>query len=400
MSQAGFGRATPFSWVSIYFFSFFFVFSYFLPFWGLWLKSRNISSENIGIILGTSLIVRCLANLLVATQLKNLSHLVAMLRALTLGMLVSCIILLFCGENIWLLAIMTLVFSAFLAPAIPLSDVLAIRYATDKQIDYGKSRQWGSIGFLIGTTISGFILNTLAEDGILWTMILGTGVMLLFAMRTPEPGIQVAAPASQTRQWGLIKLLSQRDIIWFLIIVSLLQGSHAAFYAFSVLHWQANGVDASTIGFLWAMGVVAEIILFYFSWRFIHRFTVNQLLMVAAVGAIIRWSVMASTTALPLLIVAQILHALTFGVCHLASIRYIQQQPEQMAIPLQALYNAFPVSAAVAIMTLITGLYFDALAGNVFWIMMSMGVVSLIISSIKPLGNLQSAVSGKTANQT
>ena len=87
LSQTGLRKATPFSWVSVYFFGFFFIYSYFLPFLSPWLASRGVNSEQIGLILGGSLAVRCLTNLLVATQLKNLQHLLGTLRSLLLGML-------------------------------------------------------------------------------------------------------------------------------------------------------------------------------------------------------------------------------------------------------------------------------------------------------------------------
>ena len=384
MSQSGPGKATPFRWVSVYFFGFFFVYSYFLPFWAPWLSSRGVNSEQIGLILGGSLAVRCLSNLVIATQLKNLLHVVSGLRALTLGMLISAIILFFCGTNIWLLALMTMVYSAFMAPAVPLSDVLAIRYASDKQLDYGKSRLWGSIGFLAGTAISGYVIDGIGPDGVLWMMIAGIIGTLLYAMKTPTPGLKLADAGSSAVQWPLKKVLADREVQWLLLVTSVLHGSHAAYYGFSVLYWQGQGVEASVIGYLWALGVVAEIILFNFSWWLLKRFNVKTMFAISAFGVIARWMIMGSTIQLEFLVLAQLLHAITFAACHVAVTRYIQDKPQQMAVPMQSLYNAISASAAIAVMTAITGFYFDEMQGGVFLGMAGMGVIALAIITRQP----------------
>ena len=384
MSQPGLSKATPVRWVSVYFFGFFFVYSFFLPFWAPWLSSREVNSGQIGLILGGSLVVRCLSNLLIATQLKNVLHLVAGLRALTLGMLISTIILFFCGTHLWLLALMTMVYSAFMAPAMPLSDVLAIGYARDKQLDYGKSRLWGSIGFLVGTGIAGYVLNGIGPDAVPLMMIVGISGTLLYAMKTPTPGLKLTETGSPGTQWSIKKVLAEREVRWLLLVTSLLHGSHAAYYGFSVLYWQGEGVDASVIGYLWGLGVIAEIVLFNFSWWLLQRFTVKALFVVAALGVITRWSIMGSTVQLEFLVLAQLLHAVTFAVCHVAVTQYIQDKPRQMAVPLQALYNAVPASAAIALVTPITGFYFDEWQGVVFFGMAAMGVLAMVISARPP----------------
>lgn len=384
MSQVGFRKATPFSWVSVYFFSYFFVFSYFLPFWAPWLDSRGVNSEEIGLILGGSLIIRCLSNLFVATRLTNLTYLVNGLRALALGMLVSMIIAFLCGSNVWLLALMTLVFSAFLAPAVPLSDVLAIRYVCEKQLDYGKSRLWGSAGFLIGTLISGYAFETLGPDAVLWMMIAGTAGMFLHSLKKPTPGLTIPEAGHAPTQWSVIKVLADREVLWMLLVTSMIYGSHAALYGFSVLYWTEQGIEPSVIGYLWAMGVSAEIVLFNFSWRLTKKFSVKDLLIIASMGVAIRWAIMASTVQIEWLFFAQILHAFTFGVCHIAVSTYIQKKPQGMTVPLQAIYNAVPNSAAIAVMTVITGFYFDSLQGGIFWGMAAMGVGALLLCMKQP----------------
>ncbi|MRI33555.1 3-phenylpropionate MFS transporter [Endozoicomonas sp. OPT23] len=386
-----FKDTTPFRWVSFYFFGFFFIYSYFLPFWSLWLQSRGVGSEDIGLILGLGMGIRCLANLLVASKLKNLEHLLFMLRTLILGMLLSCVLLVFSGSNLWLLGGLTLLFSALMAPSISLSDVMAIRYASDGQVDYGKSRRWGSIGFMIGTAVSGFIIEGYSEEAVLWVIILGLAAMFFYACKRPVPGVVISKELEKQGTPSLWQLLKHRDILFYLLLASLIQGSHGALYSFGSLYWKSQQVSESFIGILWSVGVVAEIIVFTLASRFVPRFSIKALFQIAAVGVVLRWSLVAVTTEPVLLVSAQILHAITFGICHLGMTRFIQSKPQQMSIPLQGLYNAIPTSAAIALTTFATGYMFESLQGNIFWIMAGLGLLALMLSVLYKASSSESS---------
>ncbi len=90
-----------------------------------------------------------------------------------------------------------------------------------------------------------------------------------------------------------------------LLCVTLLQGAHAAYYSFSSIYWKDAGYSPATIGYLWSLGVVAEILVFAFSHILFRRWTARSLLLLSAVSGIIRWSLMASTTELPWLILSK-----------------------------------------------------------------------------------------------
>lgn len=102
----------------------------------------------------------------------------------------------------------------------------------------------------------------------------------------------------------------------FLACVSLLQGAHAAYYGFSAIYWQSAGYSASAVGYLWSLGVVAEVIIFALSHKLFRRFSARDLLLLSAVCGVARWGLMGWSTELPWLIVVQILHCGTFTVCH------------------------------------------------------------------------------------
>lgn len=120
----------------------------------------------------------------------------------------------------------------------------------------------------------------------------------------------------------------------------MLQGAHAAYYGFSAIYWQQAGYSASAVGYLWSLGVVAEVVIFALSKKVFRRFSARDLLLLSAVCGLIRWGLMGWTTALPGLLLAQILHCGTFTVCHLAAMRYIAARQGSEVIRLQAVYSA------------------------------------------------------------
>ena len=112
----------------------------------------------------------------------------------------------------------------------------------------------------------------------------------------------------------------------FLLISALLQGSHAAYYGFSAMHWKAAGYSGTTIGYLWALGVVAEIGMFAADKRFLNRFGAQTLFLVGALGCVVRWILLGASTELLVLVAGQLLHAVTFCVSHLGAVRFMTRQ--------------------------------------------------------------------------
>ena len=148
-----------------------------------------------------------------------------------------------------------------------------------------------------------------------------------------------------------------------------MQGAHAAYYGFSAIYWQEAGYSASVVGYLWSLGVVAEVVVFALSGRLFGRWQARDLLLLSAVCALVRWGLLGATTALPWLIVAQILHCGSFTVCHLAAMRFIASRQGAEVIRLQSAYSALAMGGGIAVMTMICGVLFQHIHGEVFWVM-------------------------------
>ncbi|HCH40366.1 MAG TPA: 3-phenylpropionate MFS transporter [Enterobacter sp.] len=364
-------------WLALSYFTYFFSYGIFLPFWSVWLKGIGLTPEMIGLLLGSGLVARFLGSLLIAPRVSDPSLLIKAVRVLALLTLVFMAGFWVSQQFAWLMVVMV-GFNLFFSPLVPLTDALANTWQKQITMDYGRVRLWGSIAFVIGSALTGKLVSLYDYRAILVMLSIGTASMLLGMLLRPS-----IMPQGENRQpegagWPAWRTLIVQN--WrFLACVSLLQGAHAAYYGFSAIYWQSVGYSASTVGYLWSLGVVAEVVIFTLSNRLFRRFSARDLLLLSAVCGLVLWSLMGWTIALPWLVVAQILHCGTFTVCHLAAMRYISARQGSEVIRLQAVYSAVAMGGSIALMTMIAGFLFEHLHQGLFFIMALLALPALVL---------------------
>ncbi len=308
-----------------------------LPFWPVWLEHRGFDAAAIGLVMALPLWLKVLTNPLVAGIADGLG----MTRPIVVGLGA-----LACAGFAGLSAIgsplaIPLLYAgvmAALSAALPMVEVAALRADRARHIDYGQVRLWGSITFIAATVGAGWWLDGRSPEWIVW---LATAAALIFAVT----GIVMPDRRTERNRKGVFSgarhLLAQGTFWVFLLATGLSQTSHAVYYAFGTLHWQSEGLSESFIGALWAIGVVAEIILFAVIGRLGERIGPVGLLAIGCLGGVIRWPLTAVTVDPAALIALQILHAATFGATHLAAMRFLERfVPDRFAASGQALYAA------------------------------------------------------------
>ncbi|HGM6757478.1 TPA: 3-phenylpropionate MFS transporter [Serratia marcescens] len=365
-------------WLALSYFTYFFSYGIFLPFWGVWLKGEGIAPETIGMLLGAGLVARFLGSLLIAPRVKDPSHLVSALRLLALLTLAFAVG--FCFGNGWgWLMLVIAGFNLFFSPLVPLTDALAATWQKQIRMDYGRVRLWGSLAFVIGSALTGQLVAVWGHNAILYSLIFSVLAMLLGMLLKPSVMPQGEARTRSGAERSLWALLKEGPVWRFLLCVTLLQGAHAGYYSFGSIYWQEAGYSASTIGYLWSLGVVAEVIIFASSNVLFRRWNARNLLLLSACCGVLRWSLMAYSTELGWLLLIQILHCGTFTVCHLAAMRFIAARQGQEVIRLQAVYSALAMGGGIAVMTVIAGFLFEHWQGGVFWVMAAVAVPALFI---------------------
>jgi MFS transporter, PPP family, 3-phenylpropionic acid transporter len=193
-------------------------------------------------------------------------------------------------------------------PMVPLTDAYALRGVARYGLNYGPLRLWGSAAFVAGALACGLLADVIAARHLIWVIAAMSGlgaVVSLGLQRLDNPRtVPMAAHRAGT-------LLRQPGFLAIILAAALIQGSHAAYYTFASITWRATGLGGLTIAGLWALGVLAEIVVFALS----PRFTLSPALMVTIGGlsAVLRWLITAQEPSVTVLSVVQLAHGLTYG---------------------------------------------------------------------------------------
>ena len=331
-----------------------------LPFFPLWLKAKGLDAGTIGLVLAVPMVVRVLA-IPVATRAADRRD--ALREAIVVASMASVAGYLLVGFAEGAVAILLAFAVASLAytPVMPLAESYALKGLTARGIAYGPVRLWGSAAFIAGTFLAGFAADTLPARHLIWLILAGIVIVALSAFTLAPLGTGVAPagerPAPRTPLW--------RDGVFVAVLASasLIQASHAVYYGFSALAWSGKGLDGTVIAALWALGVIAEIVLFAVSGRLPPVLDPTMLLLLGALGGALRWAAMAfdpSGFALPWL---QLLHALSFGATHLGALTFLARHaPMGQAATAQG-YLAIALGAVMAAAMGLSGVLYGAVGG-------------------------------------
>jgi PPP family 3-phenylpropionic acid transporter len=279
----------------------------YLPFFPVWLKAVGIDAAWIGIITAVPAVTRFTVLPLVTGLAERRQRLRG---AMTVTVFMTALGFLLVGTQQAALAVF-LVFAATACawtPLIPLTDAYALRGVASYGLAYGPMRLWGSAAFIAGALACGLLIDIIAARHLIWVVagVAGLGAVASLGLRPMEASKLPASTLSDASA-----LLRDRGFLAIIVASALIQGSHAAYYAFASIVWQQSNLGGLTIAGLWSLGVIAEIGVFALS----PRFTLAPwvLVMIGAISAVLRWLVTAQEPSVAVLALVQLAHGLTYG---------------------------------------------------------------------------------------
>lgn len=355
----------------------------YLPFMPVWLSGRGLSAGEIGVALTLPMLARTFVAPGVALGVDRygdrrgpLAGLAALAGIATLAL--------------FLLDGFTAILAGFAALALfwcalmPLTEASAIAAARAGRGDYGRMRLWGSASFIAANLGAGLLVDEIAPGAAI--VLVATAFLLsgLFALRLPRDDAAGLPDATDRLSLATGKTLLGATFLGPIVLAGLLQSSHAVLYGFGTLHWQSLGYSNTIIGSLWALGVIAEIILFAYSAWPLRWLRPTGLLALAAAAGAIRWAAMAFDPPLGMQFVLQLLHAFTFAAVHLASVTLIANNaPRRLAGTAQSVL--FAVSSLIMAGTMpLAGALYGAVGGGAYWAMAAMSFTVLSVLAVAP----------------
>lgn len=336
-----------------------------LPFWPVWLTAKGLGAVEIGIIIAAGVGTKVIFNPLVAHAADRRGQ----RRPIMIGLAVAAffIFALFgVTAGFWTILLVTVMFFAVWSPIMPLGESLTMLSghkgpdddgsSDDKELDYGRIRLWGSLAFMATAVVAGQLLSGRSVDVIYWSILASLAFVAVAVSVLPR----TQAPKATGGGFTTLDVLSDKRFVLFITACALIQASHGVYYGFGTLNWQAQGYSENVIGWLWAEGVAAEIILFIFGVRLVNRLGSAGLIALGGLAGAVRWSLTGAADGLGMLVFLQTLHAFTFAATHLGAIYFItRRMPASVSASAQSLYSAMVMGLALGLSALASGKLFS-----------------------------------------
>ncbi|MDF2366173.1 MFS transporter [Sneathiella sp.] len=346
-----------------------------LPFWPVWLSFKGLTPEEIGIVLSAPVWSKILFTPMIASLADYFGRRRAPLVIMS-GFSFALFQLYFVVDGFLQIFAVALSVGVFISSFSAIGDNLVLTLGRTHNIDYPRIRLWGSVAFIAGSFFGGQVLVGRSPDFI--PIMLSAAFLLLFLCCLLLPEVHVKR--NDQGKKGLRRLLKYPPFLIFLLATGLIQGSYAVLYSAGTLHWQTQGLSDATIGFLWAEGVIVEIILFALARNLFRSFDPIQLIALGGAAGLLRWVVMGFSPDVPVLIFIQMLHGVTFATAHLGAMQFIVEKvPVEMSARAQGLYSAVSLGLIMGGGLLFSGYLYEEFSAGAYFFMAGGCAVALLI---------------------
>lgn len=354
-----------------------------------WLEvERGLSGAEIGAVLSLAQLARIITGSAIAHWADGVADRRLPLRVISLAAIVAYAAFFFVAQGFWQLLIFGFVALSLVSSMTPLIEAATLRATANGRIPYGVARSIGSIAFMIANVLGGVMV---AQFGIGAAVVWILGSLLSVIASSwlaiqPDPApAQIAQPKAGP---GRIRtLLSSRRFVLVLISCGLIQCAHAFYYGFSTITWRGQDISAELVGLLWAFGVAAEVIFLLCLPAIERRVSSEALILIGALGGVIRWIAMGFAPTGWILWPLQAMHALSFAAAHIGAMRLLfRETPESAAATAQTLYAGTSSGVLMGIATLMSGALHDAVGAQGYWAMAAIAFAGglLALQLLKP----------------
>ena len=348
-------------WMSQHFFIFFLTWGIFLPYWSGWLiGEKGLTVSDVSFMMSAGLVARGITTLFIFPYLLRVWSSKRLINVLGIATFVS-LVLYIPSQSFAALLIVTLLIHMFYPVLMPALDSAASVLVQSRQLNhYGKSRSWGSIGFVVGGMLLTMFTGAFGDGFILWGMMFGVVVfMALSLFQTPEV-LTVKPERTSTQSFAMRDLFKIKHFGLVLLIVILLQAAHASYYNYGYIYLQEIGAPKYLIGIIINIAVISEIIFFAKADTAFNKLSVGSLLTLAALGSTLRWVLVFAFPSVIVFTISQVLHAASFAMGHYAFMKYLTKNVPPLQVPnAQGMYSAFALSWSTAVFTVLGGYLYE-----------------------------------------
>ncbi len=317
------------------YFLYFGVLGIFLPFFNLYCYHLGFSGFRIGILSAVRSVVMVLFPLMWGVLADRLDARRPIYILCCFGSALVWMLYLF-TVDFWPMLAITIFYAIFYSPIISFLEAFSMDILGKEKKSYGRIRVWGSVSFIVVVLVLGKIIDLYTIEMIVVLILAGSLMLSVISIQIPD--IQIT---KMKRLSGGNRSLLERRVVVFLFCAFLMLVSHGAYYGFFSIHLENLGFGSTFIGLTWALASAAEILVMLRSDQIFNRFSIKTVLIFSFMVAALRWLILFFAQSAVAILLSQVLHALTYGTFHIASILYIDRlSPDKAKTLGQAVNNA------------------------------------------------------------
>ncbi|MCF8070639.1 MAG: MFS transporter [Desulfobacterales bacterium] len=259
-------------------------------------------------------------------------------------------------DNFNAMMIIMLVHGFFYAPIIAFLEASTMDVLESKEKgSYGSIRAWGSISFIIIVMVMGKAIDFFSVKIILIAILILSLIYSIISFGLPEKRTIYQAG----KRYGAGVILNTGTII-FLISAFLMLVSHGGYYAFFSIHLERLGYENTFIGLTWAVASTAEIIAMLKSESIFKRCSLEHVMLFSFTVAAFRWILLIFIQSPAAILLSQVLHAMTYGTFHMASVIYMDRlMPAEAKNLGQSINNSLTYGFGLMVGFFISGYLFE-----------------------------------------
>ncbi|RZG70680.1 MFS transporter [Acinetobacter wuhouensis] len=356
----------------------------FLPYWSLYLQDQGFNYKEIGLLSSIAILTRIFAPFIWGFIADKTGKRMLLVRIATWMEATIWFLIFIIPNNMQSIALLMLIFSFFQNAILAQFEGVTLFWLGNKHTEsYGKIRKWGSIGFIVGVFSIGALLDVVDIHylPIMLLCIAFTAFIWSFTIKEPS-----TAPSSQKILEPLLPILKKPVVAAFFAIEFIMLFAQAPFYSFYSNYLKLGSFSTTEIGFLWSVGVIAEIIMFNYANFFLSRFSWRNLVALCLVMTCIRFLLAGYFHEIFVIqFISQTFHAFSFGLFHIIAMRIILQNfnAKQQGRG-QALYSTM-WGLGVASGSILAGQYWEQFSGeSVFIIAGLSALIGLLLVNFLP----------------
>jgi len=347
--------------LSGWYFFYFALIGAFSPYFTLYLQSLGFAAASIATLMSLMSATRLLAPNLWGWLADRSGRTILVLRVSALLSMAG-----FAGffftDAFWPAFVAMAVTSFFWSAALPLVEALTLRHLAGRVELYGLIRMWGSIGFIAAVLGTGAWLDRAPVATLLWIVLaLLAGIALCSWVIADSSPAAVAGPRLPLRGG-----MRRPEALALLAAGFFMSAAHGPFYVFYSIHLIEHGYGKATIGVLWSLGVVAEIVVFVAMPRLLRSWSIRAILMGAFLAAMVRFLLIGwFADTFVILLLAQLMHGATFGAHHAASVAALNHWfPARQQARVQAMYGSISFGAGGMLGNLLSGAFWETMGSG------------------------------------